>query len=266
VLRSPYARAYRLARRLTANAATPAAATARIRAFFDDGFTYAEDVPGTARPLMSFLFGDRRGYCQHFSGAMALLLRMAGVPARVSTGFTPGSRDEARDEWVVHDFDAHSWVEAWFPGSGWATFDPTPAAAPALGARDATPGQLGGDRPALFSRSPASRASRPGGGRSHRPELIALAAVLAAAALAGATLALRRRPRRGDAVAELAAVLRRAGRPPGLTLRGLEGSLSGAPDAESYVRELRDARYGWGPPPRGRSGRRAVRRALQSSR
>jgi transglutaminase-like putative cysteine protease len=267
VARSPYARAYRLARRLTAGAATPAAATARIRAFFARGFTYAEDVPATRRPLVSFLFESRRGYCQHFSGAMALLLRMAGVPARVSTGFTSGSRDEARDEWVVHDFDAHSWIEAWFPGTGWVTFDPTPAAAPALGARDATPGQLGGDRPALFDRSPVAPASRPEGrAGSRRPELIALAAVLAAAALGAAGLALRRRPRAGDAVAELAAVLRRTGRPPGLTLRGLERALAGTPDAETYVRRLRDARYGWGTPPTGRSGRRAVRRALQSSR
>jgi transglutaminase-like putative cysteine protease len=267
VLGSPYARAYRLARRLTDGAATAAAATARIRAFFARRFAYAEDVPATRRPLLSFLFADRRGYCQHFSGAMALLLRMAGVPARVSTGFTSGSRDAARDEWVVHDFDAHSWVEAWFPGTGWVTFDPTPTAAPALGARDATPAQLGGDRPAQFDRSRVSPARAPGGaGGTSRPGLVVLAALLAAAAVAGAALALRRRPRSRDPVGELAAALRRAGRPPGLTLRRLEGTLAATPDAEAYVRELRDARYGWGAPPRGRRRRRAVRRALQSTR
>ena len=83
-------------------------------------------------PLDAFLFRDKAGYCQQFSGAMALLLRMGGVPARVAAGFTPGdARHRARREFVVRDFDAHSWVEAYFPGYGWVTFDPTPAIAPA---------------------------------------------------------------------------------------------------------------------------------------
>ncbi len=70
------------------------------------------------------------GYCQQFSGAMALLLRMGGVPARVASGFTSGSFDRSRDEWVVRDVDAHSWVEVYFPGQGWVAFDPTPEVAP----------------------------------------------------------------------------------------------------------------------------------------
>ena len=61
---------------------------------------------------------------------MALLLRMAGIPARVATGFTSGALDRKAKEYVVRDLDAHSWVEVWFPGYGWVTFDPTPAAAP----------------------------------------------------------------------------------------------------------------------------------------
>ena len=61
---------------------------------------------------------------------MALLLRMGGVPARVASGFTPGSLDRRRGEYVVRDLDAHSWVEAYFPRYGWVTFDPTPAVAP----------------------------------------------------------------------------------------------------------------------------------------
>jgi hypothetical protein len=81
-------------------------------------------------PLDTFLFDDRTGYCQQFSGAMALLLRMGGVPARVAAGFTPGTFDSERGEYIVRDLDAHSWVEAYFPGSGWVTFDPTPSEAP----------------------------------------------------------------------------------------------------------------------------------------
>ena len=62
---------------------------------------------------------------------MALLLRMGGVPARVVTGFSPGGYSERKHAWIVRDTDAHSWVEAWFDGLGWVTFDPTPSATPA---------------------------------------------------------------------------------------------------------------------------------------
>ena len=69
-------------------------------------------------PLESFLFTDRAGYCQQFSGAMALLLRMGGVPARVAEGFAPGIFDTKKRRYVVHDFDAHSWVEAYVEVNG----------------------------------------------------------------------------------------------------------------------------------------------------
>ena len=51
----------------------------------------------------------------------------SGVPARVASGFSPGTFDEERREYVVRDLDAHSWVEVFFPGYGWIPFDPTPA-------------------------------------------------------------------------------------------------------------------------------------------
>ena len=57
---------------------------------------------------------------------MALLLRMAGIPARVVTGFSTGATDTKTGEYIVRDFDAHSWVEVYYPGWGWITFDPTP--------------------------------------------------------------------------------------------------------------------------------------------
>ena len=62
---------------------------------------------------------------------MALMLRMSGIPARVVSGFSPGSFNRDTGEYRVRDLDAHSWVEVYFPDIGWVTFDPTPAAAPA---------------------------------------------------------------------------------------------------------------------------------------
>ena len=103
---------------------------ARLR----DGFTYSERPPAPApgqAPLEAFIFDGRRGYCQQFAGAMALLLRMGGVPARVATGFTPGGFSKRKGAWIVRDTDAHAWVEAWFDRFGWVALDPTPAATPA---------------------------------------------------------------------------------------------------------------------------------------
>ena len=97
-------------------------------------FRYVERPPqpgvGVA-PLDFFLNDSHEGYCQHFAGAMALLLRMGGLPARVATGFTPGGYSERHDAWIVRDTDAHAWVEVWFDAYGWVTLDPTPAATPA---------------------------------------------------------------------------------------------------------------------------------------
>jgi hypothetical protein len=73
------------------------------------------------------------GYCQHFAGAMALMLRYLGVPARVAVGFSSGIYDAKNGVWRVTDHDAHAWVEVWFRGYGWLPFDPTPAARPGRG-------------------------------------------------------------------------------------------------------------------------------------
>src|SRR5262249_43010915 len=97
----------------------------------DARYTETPPSPGNLEPLDAFLFRDRAGYCQHFAGATALLLRMGGVPARVVAGFSPGSRDGA--DHIVRDLDAHSWVEVYFPQYGWVTFDPTPGDSPARG-------------------------------------------------------------------------------------------------------------------------------------
>ena len=106
-------------------------------------FAYTESPSPAAENLDGFLFDAKSGYCQQYSGAMALLLRMAGVPARVSTGFTTGVLDRKAGEYVVRDLDAHSWVEVWYSGYGWVTMDPTPAAAPARSQADDDAGRRG---------------------------------------------------------------------------------------------------------------------------
>jgi transglutaminase-like putative cysteine protease len=75
--------------------------------------------------LVEFLLEGRRGYCEQFASAMAVMLRTVGVPTRVAVGFTGGD-DDAGNARVVSTADAHAWVEAWFPGIGWTAFDPTP--------------------------------------------------------------------------------------------------------------------------------------------
>jgi hypothetical protein len=80
----------------------------------------------TADPLADFLFTRRQGYCEYFASAMAVMLRTQGIPARLVTGFQSGEYNPITELWVVRASDAHSWVEAWMPGRGWSTFDPTP--------------------------------------------------------------------------------------------------------------------------------------------
>jgi hypothetical protein len=123
-------------------------------------------------PLEHFLFDTKAGYCQHFSGAMALLLRFGGIPARVATGFSPGGFRKSQGEWIVRDRDAHSWVEAWFDGIGWVTFDPdADRDAGALADRGDRGSEQRSQRDAAAPRPPASPApaTRPGARRDLDP-------------------------------------------------------------------------------------------------
>jgi hypothetical protein len=74
--------------------------------------------------LAYFMLHSHRGYCQMYSGSMALVLRLHGIPARVAYGFTEGSQTQSG--YKVTDRDAHAWVEAYFPKYGWIPFEPTP--------------------------------------------------------------------------------------------------------------------------------------------
>ncbi|MBM3668369.1 MAG: transglutaminase domain-containing protein, partial [Actinobacteria bacterium] len=128
---SLYAGVHSLALRLSAGAESPYDAVAAIESHLRSGYSYTETPPRRPVPLRDFLFRDRAGYCQQFSGAMALMLRSLGIPSRVASGFSSGEAEQGGGAFQVSDRDAHSWVEAYFVGIGWVPFEPTPPAAPA---------------------------------------------------------------------------------------------------------------------------------------
>jgi transglutaminase-like putative cysteine protease len=270
---SGYARTYRLAQRLKRSApAQEDYVQAVMRYLKGDDFTYTETPPVSAENLDGFLFDARTGYCQQYSGAMALLLRMGGVPARVATGFTSGAYDRKSKEYVVRDLDAHSWVEVWYSGIGWVTFDPTPAAAPARSQSDdatasgslATRGapDLGGDVRTGGSRGLAAVDDGTPWG------WIAVGGAAAIGAFALAFWLIRRHRRLVAAgwgpVLELERALARARRAPGpaATLVQVESGFARTPAAAGYVRALREERYGGRPSAPDAAGRRAVRAEL----
>jgi protein-glutamine gamma-glutamyltransferase len=122
---------YQAAQGVTSRAQSPYEAAAFLETWFRDagGFVYDEQPPapiGGTPALVDFVNDTKRGYCQHYAGAMALMLRLLGIPARVAVGFTSGEYSADDKEWVVKDTNAHAWVEVWFPGYGWMPFDPTP--------------------------------------------------------------------------------------------------------------------------------------------
>jgi transglutaminase-like putative cysteine protease len=120
----------RLAERLAGDARTPYDAVEKLQQWFlaSGTFHYSNHPPMSTLPLVGFVTKTHAGYCQHFAGAMALMLRYLGIPARVAVGFAGGTYDPAQHLWNISDREAHAWVEVWFKGYGWLPFDPTPAA------------------------------------------------------------------------------------------------------------------------------------------
>jgi hypothetical protein len=280
--RSVYGDVYALAKRVTRTTAGEYGAVRAIDHYLRNHYAYNESPPRRALPLRSFLFRDRIGYCQQFSGAMALMLRTIGIPARVASGFSPGIPNPNGGGYAVRDLDAHSWVEVYFDGIGWVPFDPTPAAAPASS-------QFA--RPAgLVARGPSRQlAGQPGNPKSevvsgfkatHRtsgpgawPWIVGLVALTIGAAIF-ATARRRTRflalpPAAASAAQsrELGSLVARLGlqRRHGITLLELErrlGTIAG-PDAAAYAATLRAARYGTdGAEPPTLRERRALRSAL----
>jgi transglutaminase-like putative cysteine protease len=116
-----------LAARVTKGYTTEYDKAAAIQEFLrSPPFTYdLNGAPTGNNALSDFLLDSHTGYCEQFAGAMAVLARVLGIPARVAVGFTPGKK-EADGTWVVTNHDAHSWPELWFPQAGWVRFEPTP--------------------------------------------------------------------------------------------------------------------------------------------
>jgi len=278
---SGYGEVFELARRLTEGAPSTYDAVKAIEIHLQSSYDYVEDVQLAGVPLRAFLFRSRAGYCEQFSGAMALMLRMLGIPARVAAGFSPG-RPDGPDRYVVRDREAHSWVEVYFTGIGWVPFDPTPSVAPAelqvsgLGAASAADAGVAETRPRAAAAAPpaplAARGSNPSGGVPLWPFALAIALPLAA----GFALAAVRRLRHGSLSAadaaeagtqELAAALERLGWPlrPRFTLSRTEDVLRTArrPTAAAYAARLRAVRFGRDGRPPSLSERRRVRRELR---
>ena len=290
---APYEVLYDETRRVTSDAQTPYAAVLALERWFrtGGGFRYEERTRPTWRvpPLVEFVTETRAGYCQHFAGAMAVMLRLAGVPARVAVGFTSGQR--AGGVWKVTDHDAHAWVEVWFPGEGWVAFDPTPGrgtlsgsysfasenaqAVAALGRGDLDAvGATETGRGLTGDRKAGELASTPG---DDRPSLIGLVALIGAAAGGAIGLvkwASRRvryvsrdpRVRATASRRELEGFLRDQGFSigPGATLETLRESVFRELGAESraFVEAVGRARFG--PPSSRRQSAAAARTELRS--
>jgi hypothetical protein len=119
-----------LARQVADGRGDHAEIAARVETFLRGQFRYSLDIERVSQldPLQEFLFVRRSGHCEYFAAAMAVMLRTLGVPARVVNGFQRGEWNPYGQYFIVRYSDAHSWVEAYLPGAGWVTFDPTPRA------------------------------------------------------------------------------------------------------------------------------------------
>lgn len=117
------------------------------RFFKERPFVYTLEPPKLGRDSVDeFLFGTRRGFCEHYASSFVFMMRAAGVPARVVVGYQGGERNEAGNYLLVHQSDAHAWTEVWLDERGWVRIDPTAWVAPSrieLGADIAFAGQAG---------------------------------------------------------------------------------------------------------------------------
>jgi hypothetical protein len=100
--------------------------------FRNQNYSYTTTPPLLgANPVDEFLLTTRAGYCEHYASAFAVLMRAAGVPARIVTGYQGGELNTVGNYMIVRQADAHAWVEVWLADEGWTRIDPTAAVAPA---------------------------------------------------------------------------------------------------------------------------------------
>jgi protein-glutamine gamma-glutamyltransferase len=119
-----------LAGQITASATNNYDKATAIDAYLRTTFGYTLQLPRTVPrdPVANFLFERKQGHCEYFASSMTVMLRALRIPARVVNGFRTGEFNDLTGQYVVRASNAHSWVEAYFPGYGWISFDPTPAA------------------------------------------------------------------------------------------------------------------------------------------
>lgn len=140
-------RSRELARRLYASSASDAAFVDAVLAHFNqESFVYTLQPPLLTgpQPMDQFLFETRRGFCEHYAYAFTVMMRAAGVPARVVAGYQGGEINPVNGTVIVHQFDAHAWSEVWLEGQGWVRVDPTGAVSPdriELGLEEAVAGE-----------------------------------------------------------------------------------------------------------------------------
>jgi len=119
----------RLAHSIADPYGSPYEKAAAIQNHLTTKFGYTLELPDStpADPLADFLFRRKQGHCEYFASAMAIMLRDVGIPSRIITGFRGGEFNQLTSSYILRAKDAHAWVEAYMPGAGWVTFDPTPA-------------------------------------------------------------------------------------------------------------------------------------------
>lgn len=114
--------------------------------FNQESFHYSLEAPGLGmHSVDEFLFDTRTGFCEHYASTFAVMMRMAGIPTRIVTGYQGGWYSDLGDYVLVRQSDAHAWNEVWFTGSGWTRVDPTAAVSP-LRVQRGSLGALGAPR------------------------------------------------------------------------------------------------------------------------
>lgn len=235
---SDYGHVFRLAWHLSRGVKSELTVVRRVENYLlhEGRYRYTTDVrnPGI-EPLNEFLFHTHAGYCQHFAGAAALLLRVSGVPTRVVVGFATGEQISPHT-WAVRDEDAHAWIEVYFPGVGWVPFNPTPATAPADVASGLDVLQAGVAPSTSGAGTPL--------------QLAGIVAALAVFAFAATRLGRRRRGPRTP-LPELLARLAPQPSSPRTTLRGLHPTLAEIGPATADLALVAErARFAPGDPPK----------------
>jgi transglutaminase-like putative cysteine protease len=125
------ARIPRLAVQITASSSNNYDKAVALEGYLQSHYGYTLQLPRVpvADPLANFLFERRQGHCEYFASSMAVMLRTLRIPSRVVNGFRSEEFNDLSGNYVVRAKNAHAWVEAYFPGYGWVTFDPTPGGA-----------------------------------------------------------------------------------------------------------------------------------------